>query len=1141
MTRYKKYLSLIVGFSFSFLFGIISIFLLVKTTQAQPIATEDDFDPDILYSYWVGQDPWAPCREWVEIRNFDDIAKAEAVTCVEKRDAALKQRRDYYLEPNQGWHKAADCYQTCTSNCEAAEAASGMSADCKNGYISRPNDIEKVMMECKNKCGDVSRAEENALPSPNQVIRECCEAIEVSDSAEDYSCFDGIKNGDEAGIDCGGSCEEQCEAEYNVSITPKEVEMVADGKTSMEFTVKVTQDGKPVAGQEIGYRLQDERNQIEDNSEGRVIASAAKTDSQGMVKLVYTTMAQPRDFATSTLVLQAVNSHGNPQARITLTPGFSIWCGNWQCQTGETHANCPQDCAEELTRQQAYDYLVKKYNEIPLNPYARQGVWCASCPTNNRVLKAMAIETISSDEAKLEYAKRLKEKYEPWVCGSQQTRVINMLDGLRLSKDATERSIIDKYYDYGPVEVVAPYVLNTLAGHLAVAVYPKNTFWRDTAQIFDIWMKNNHGIYGIEEWEFMTDGRAGGFQCDPPFYPLCGGTYQRVKRPEYKLTPNEQQFYNNLSQETKDKISASINERAYSDVRDAQKKYLIERMMEFDARDKVRVVVQCPFNVMVVNKETGERVGYDAEGNFISEDAGVYPEIRSYKDNEVISYFMLPNDGEYEVRAAGIDNGSATVMTSYPTEDGEFEIFEYNDIQVNNNSDLVLELDKDKSNAKLSIDGDEIKPELLDKGVNNDALDYLIDVSNGLYPEENQPGLQGQVFAEEYPSLMFEPTFDGWSVLLLLLALLSLAAAVVVVIIMAKRGKLKLGLLLMVLLILLAIFFVGYTIGRYMQETEVGSDYRLNNQGKEGLTELFDSKASESISDEDLTQKQTKEIGDLAASLEYKNDEYGYKLTMTPSWDGYLAETLPIDGENAVAVTQFYLPTEEDSEYSDKTGWFKMMIINVYPINSWKMERAACEEIDLCWDEEIGRDAEYVYAWSYFNGIRPSDIKEQAIEDMRKIVDSFVPSSQPKQRAWDDGTDMSMYKNCKYGYQLSYPSDWLRITTDQSADDAIFSGDNLSISVHAADYGMTLDEFVADRTEAWKQEPASSRDQERDGKRLVAREYSNPDVVYVFWQDGDTNLELSIAGNRLEDFINGVGFFSDFNRNLDNDDICTGS
>ncbi|MBU2567019.1 photosystem II reaction center PsbP family protein [Patescibacteria group bacterium] len=1130
MPNFKQSLYLLGGFLFSVIIGIISTFLfVVNITMAQPVATEDDFNPVILYSAWVGQDPWAPCREWVDISNFNDVAKADAVTCVEKRDAALKERRDYYLAPDQGWHKASACYSSCTDTCFSDAAAIGIIVNCKNGYTPYPkSDVERTMISCKAECSKVSSEEEKALPSPNQVIRECCEAIEVSDSPEDYSCFDGIKNGDEIGVDCGGSCEEQCEAEYDVSITPKEVEMVADGKTSIEFLVKVTQDGKPVAGQEIGYRLQDERNQIEDNSEGRVIASAAKTDARGMVKLVYTTMAQPRDFATSTLVLQAVNSHGNPQARITLTPGFSILCGNWQCQTGETHANCPQDCAEELTRQQAYDYLVKKYNEIPLNPYARQGVWCASCPTNNRVLKAMAIETISSDEAKLEYAKRLKEKYEPWVCGSQQTRVINMLDGLRLSKDATERSIIDKYYDYGPVEVVAPYVLNTLAGHLAVAVYPKNTFWRDTAQIFDIWMKNNHGIYGIEDWEFMTDGRAGGFQCDPPFYPLCGGTYQRVKRPEYKLTTNEQQFYNNLSQEIKDKISASINERAYSDVRDAQKKYLIERMMEFDARDKVRVVVQCPFNVMVVNKETGDRVGYDAEGNFISEDESVYPEIRSYKDDEVISYFMLPNDGDYEVRAAGIDNGSATVMTSYPTEDGEFEIFEYNNIQVKNNSDLVLELDKDTNKAQLLIDGNEIKPELLDKGVNNDALDYLIDVSSGLYPEENQPGLQGQVFAEEYPSLMFEPTFDGWSLLLLFLALLSLVVAVIVVIIMAKRGKLKLGILIMVLLILLAIFFVGYTIGRYMQETEIGNDYRYNNYNEKQLTDSSDINTSV-LSDE---------IGDSAASLEYKNDEYGYKLTMTPSWSGYTAETLPIDGENAVAVTQFYLPTQEISEYSDKIGWFKMMIINVYPINFWKMDRAACEEIDLCWDEEIGRDAEYVYAWSYFNGIQPSDIDEQAIVDMRGIVDSFVPSSQPKQRAWDVSTEMSLYKNCKYGYQLSYPSDWLRVTTDQSADDAIFSGDNLSISVHAVDYGMTLDEFVADRTAAWKQEPVSSRDQERDGKRLVAREYNNPDVVYVFWQEGDSNLELAIAGNHLDEFINGVGFFSDFNHNLDNFRVC---
>lgn len=1143
-SQIKKYFPIIAGFLFSLFFGGLSIvlfLLLSNNSQAQPIATEEDFDPKILYSHWNDKEPWMPCSEWVDVRSFSDTAKAEAVKCVEERDKALKERRDYYLDPNMGRHKARACNRACVEACEAAEASSFMSADCENGYISRPNEIEKVMLDCKNKCYDTSRAEENALRSPTQVIRQCCEGIEISEVVEDGpNCFDGVQNGNEEGVDCGGACEIECETDVLVSVSPKEVEMVADGKTSMDFVVTIIQDGEPLAGQEVSFRLNDERNQVDDDKEGEVVAKAGATDVKGQVIFTYTTAEQPRDFTTSTLVFQAVNQYGNPRARITLTPGFSIWCGNWQCQTGETHANCPEDCAKDLSRDEAYDYLVKKYNEIPLNPYARQGVWCASCPTNNRVLKAMAIETISSDQAKLDYAKRLKEKYEPWVCGSQQTRVINMLDGLRLSKDATERSIIEKYFDYGPVEVVAPYVLNTLAGHLAVAIYPKNTFWRDTAEIFDIWMKNNHGIYGIEDWEFMTDGRAGGFQCDPPFYPLCGGSYQRVKHPEFKLTPEEEAYKAALPQEVKNRLKASLNERAYSDVRDAQEKYMIERMMAFDARDKVRVVVECPFNVMIVNKETGERVGYDTEGNFVAEDTDVYPEIRAYKDSEVISYFMMPKDGDYEVKAAGIDSGKATVMTSYPTDDGEFEIYEYNNIDVKADSVLVLNLDSDKAKATLTIDEKQINSKLREKGVADDSVDYLVAVAEGLYPEENQPGLGGEIFPEEFTPLMFEPLFDGWSVLMLILALALFALGIVYFVKLRKKGKKTLGIVILALTWLAGILFLLIVAGRYVgEQEEVGSDYRGVNNNEQIINKKQSDNESLTKNEEIVEEVRSDVAEDVEdSSLSYTNDEYGYQLKMTPGWKGYMAETLPIDNERAVAVTQFYLPTEEDSEYSDKSGWFKMMIVTVYPLEAWKEERAECEELDLCWEEEIGRDANFVYAWSFFNGIQPDDIAEEAIMDMEQIVDSFVPATIAPVVVWDENTIMQIYQNCTYGYKIIYPKHWMDVTRDTYVQNASFKGDGITISIFAFDDGLTLDEFAANRTAAWSSAPASSRDQERNGKRLIAYEFTDPEAVYVFWEEGEYNLEMAVTGKDITEFIIGTGFFADFNNNIDRKGNC---
>lgn len=251
-----------------------------------------------------------------------------------------------------------------------------------------------------------------------------------------------------------------------------------------------------------------------------------------------------------------------------------------------------------------------------------------------------------------------------------------------------------------------------------------------------------------------------------------------------------------------------------------------------------------------------------------------------------------------------------------------------------------------------------------------------------------------------------------------------------------------------------------------------------------------------------------------------------------------MTETLPIDNERAIAVTQFYLPIDEESEFSDKEGWFKMMIISVYPIEAWEEERAECEELDLCWDEEIGRDANYVYAWSFFNGIQPSDIPEQAIWDMEKIVETFKGSSKPKHISWDGDTEMVIYRNCEYGYQLPYPERWNRVTKGSDSSKANFKGDGITIGVNAFDNALTLESFAAKRTQAWQTEPVSSRDQERDGKRLIAYEYDDPEAVYVFWQEGDYNLELAVTGDNAENFIVETGFFTVFNNNISESELC---
>ncbi len=64
------------------------------------------------------------------------------------------------------------------------------------------------------------------------------------------------------------------------------------------------------------------------------------------------------------------------------------------------------------------------------------------------------------------------------------------------------------------------------------------------------------------------------------------------------------------------------------------------------------------------------------------------------------------------------------------------------------------------------------------------------------------------------------------------------------------------------------------------------------------------------------------------------------------------------------------------------------------------------------------------------------------------------------------------------------------------------------------------------------------QDQERNGKRLIADQYQNPEAVYVYWEDQDSFLELAVTGRQVNDFIVNTDFFSYFNINAFNPGLC---
>lgn len=133
-------------------------------------------------------------------------------------------------------------------------------------------------------------------------------------------------------------------------------------------------------------------------------------------------------------------------------------------------------------------------------------------------------------------------RFDDFVCGGYQAKVLAFLDAAKWSNDPEMKKLFDAY-DYGPIEAY-------YGGHQAVVIYPKGKDWITEGIVLDPWITQSPKTYTIQEWA----GRFGahsyyGIRGSSPYveakeYPTCGGTY--VKPGERKLTKEEMAWISSL-------------------------------------------------------------------------------------------------------------------------------------------------------------------------------------------------------------------------------------------------------------------------------------------------------------------------------------------------------------------------------------------------------------------------------------------------------------------------------------------------------------------------------------------------------------------------------------------------------------------
>jgi hypothetical protein len=132
------------------------------------------------------------------------------------------------------------------------------------------------------------------------------------------------------------------------------------------------------------------------------------------------------------------------------------------------------------------------------------------------------------------------------------------------------------------------------------------------------------------------------------------------------------------------------------------------------------------------------------------------------------------------------------------------------------------------------------------------------------------------------------------------------------------------------------------------------------------------------------TQKTNSNTSSTNNSLVYTNKTYGFQLTLTKIWEGYVAKETPRISGDVMSIV-FCVPTT-DKQYSTSDcskGYANPMFISIYSKEQWKQIQSE----DGPKPDLITQNDKYVFTWSMWQDL-PTDYRNTNL-GFGAIVNSF--------------------------------------------------------------------------------------------------------------------------------------------------------
>ncbi len=254
------------------------------------------------------------------------------------------------------------------------------------------------------------------------------------------------------------------------------------------------------------------------------------------------------------------------------------------------------------------------------------------------------------------------KKYDEYVCGSYQGKVLQLLSETKFDPDPCISAWLDDW-DYGPIE-------SLWGGHQAVVIYPKDTTWTETGLVLDPWITQTPKMYTIQDWSLQfSAGSQHGIRGSSDYekqaqYPTVGGAY--APPGDLKLTGPENEFISTLPAEKQDWL------KKMSPV--MRKAWVMQMMRRL--RQNVTVSVNSPLDFYLTD-DAGHYSGVK-EGVWVNELSDVSFRRFLRADGHYWTEVEYPSSSNYRLVMYGTGAGQARVFVAMTGLENAGPVYQYN-------------------------------------------------------------------------------------------------------------------------------------------------------------------------------------------------------------------------------------------------------------------------------------------------------------------------------------------------------------------------------------------------------------------------------------------------------------------------------